>query len=170
MSIINLNQSVNEIKSIPIKSIRSTLLVPQLNFKMLDRLTDKYSLEELITKFSFLIENKIIIINPNLEKHTTLYQGQPKVKLDLIRCHLRCNPMVWHHWKRLANLFGVSMCNLFIICLKKVSLKELESVGTSTEKRHVHNFLFYEITNSTRSYSHRWFYSKIYRKNRNKKL
>ena len=166
MSVLNLNNKINEIKSSNYKSIRGTLLIPINYLKLLDdfRYKEFLSIEELISKFSFLIEKKIINIIPNLEKHTTQYQGIPKQKLNLIRCHFRSNPMIWHHWKRLANHYGISMCYLFLICLKKVSLKQLESVGAPTDSSCLCNFIFYEVTNFARFYSHRWFFSKRYRK------
>ena len=166
MSLINLNHSINEINSNNIKNVRCTLLIPKYYLTILDDLRNKNSLsiELLIKKFSYLIEKNIISIPPNLEKHTTLYQGQPKLKLNLIRCHLRTSPMLWHHWKRLANHFGVSMCNLFIICLKKVTLNDLDSVGTPTESLQIHNFFFFEVTNFIKFYSHRWFYIRIHKK------
>ena len=166
MSILYFNNSINEIKSKSDKSVRGTLLVPKMYLKKLDELRYKKSLsiENLIIKFSFLIEKNIIHIPPNLNKHTTLYQNLNKNELSLIRCHLRCIPMVWHHWKRLANHFGLSMCNLFFICLKNVTLKDLESVGTPTDSYLIHNFTFNEITNFTKSYSHRWFFSRRYKK------
>ena len=145
--------------------MRATLLVPKSYLKILDEHKIKNSsLEDLIRKFSIAIEKKIINVSPNFEKHTTQYQGLHKEKLNLTRCHLRCNPMVWHHWKRLSNHFGLSMCNLFIICLKKLTSKDLESVGTPTDSRLLHNFSFYEVTNFTRSYSHRWLYVRSYKK------
>ena len=168
MKALNFNHNIDEIKSSSYNCVRGTLLVPKLYFKILEELTKSspLSFEELIIKFSSLIEKQIIYISPIYHKHTTQYQNhnQNKEKLDLIRCHLRCKPMVWHHWKRLANHFGLSMCYLFLICLKKVSLKELESVGTPTESLHLHNFFFFEVTNNKKSYSHRWFYSRILRK------
>ena len=166
MRTLNLNHNINEIKSIKSKYIRCTLLIPKLYLKKLDKLKyiESNSLEDLLNKFSLLIEKKIIIISPNLEKHTTQYQGQSKEILNLSRCHLRCNPMVWHHWKRLANHYGVSMCNLFFICLKNITLKDLDSVGTPTESLCLHNNFFFEVTNIARFYSHRWFYSRRSRK------
>ena len=171
MSNINFNNNINELKSIDHKNLRCTLLVPKNYIKILDviRNKDNKSIESLITKFSYLIEKNIIFITPNLEKHTTLYQSHSKPKLNLIRSHFRCNPMVWHHWKRLSNHFGVSMCFLFIICLKKVNLKALDSVGTPTESTRIHNYKFLEITNFLRNYSHRWFYSRLYEKKIKKK-
>ena len=168
MNTLNFNLNINEIKSIKNKSVRGTLLLPKNYLRVLDllRFQEKITLEELLVRFSFLIEKKVILIIPNIEKHTTLYQGHTRVKLDLIRLHLRCRPMIWHHWKRLSNHFGVSMCNLFFICLRNVALKDLESVGTPTNYLNFHNFFFFEVTNFTRNYSHRWFHSRAYRKKR----
>ena len=166
MSILNYNHNINEITSNNFKAVRGTILIPKMYLGKLDELkyNESFSIETLLTKFSFLINKKVIFISPNLEKHTTLYQGQPKVKLNLIRSHFRCSPLIWHQWKRLANHFGVSMCYLFIICLKKITIKQLDSVGTPTESRRLCNFFFFEITNFTRSYSHRWFYARSYSK------
>ena len=168
MSTLNFNHNIDEIKSEDFKSLRCTILIPEMYLKTLYKLTEIYShsIENLITKFSILIEKRIILIRPNYEKHTTLYQSHSKPKLNLSRRHFRCNPMVWHHWKRLADHFGVSMCYLFLICLKKVTLKDLASVGAPTETLRIHNYIFYELTNFTRYYSHRWFFSRIFRKNK----
>ena len=170
MNNLNFNHNLNEIKTINNKSVNATLLISKMYLKTLEELRYKeaISIEGLITKFAFLIEKKILIIPPNLDKHTTLYQGIGKEKLNLIRCHLRCNPMVWHHWKRLANHFGVSMCNLFFICLKNVTSNDIDSVGTPTESIKHYNYLFFEVTNFARAFTHRWFFSKIYIKKKRK--
>ena len=169
MSIINFNDNINEIKTANNKSVRGTLLIPKIYLKKFDEISKKKSLsiEILLTKFSILIEKKIITFTPNLEKHTTLYQNHSKEKLNLIRLHFRSNPMVWHYWKRLSNHYGVSMCNLFFICLKKVEIKDLDSVGTPTDSRRIHNFSFYEVSNFTKYYSHRWFFSRSHKKKSN---
>ena len=171
MNNLNYNQNINEIKSNDFKSLKCTLLIPRMYINFLDELLIKesISIENLIKKFSSLIEKNVLIINPILEKHTTKYQSHSTEKLNLIRKHFRSNPLVWHYWKRLANHYGVSMCYLFLICLKKVTFKDLNSVGTPTESRHLHNFIFFEVTNYTRSYSHRWLYSRIYMKRIRKK-
>ena len=169
MTTLNFNHNINEIKTNENKIVRGTLLIPKLYLKKLEVLRNKelLSLEEIIVKFSFLIEKNLILINPNLEKHTTLYQGINKENLNLIRCHLRSKPMVWHHWKRLANHFGLSMCNLFFICLKEINLNDLESVGTPTDSLKPYNYFFYECTNFARAFTHRWFYSRIFVKKGN---
>ena len=164
MATLYFNYNIDEIKTLNNKSVNGTLLVPKIILKKLDELRyiKSNSIEDLIKKFSTLIEKRVIHVSPNIEKHTTLYQSHDKEKINLIRCHFRSNPMVWHHWKRLANHFGVSMCYLFFICLNKVNPKHLDSVGTPTESLHLNNFLFFEITNFIKSYSHRWFYSRSY--------
>ena len=171
MKILNLNQNIDEIKSNDFKKLKTTLLVLNSNLSKLYEIRQKkeLSLEELLKFFTLLLQKKIITIEPNLFKHTTLYQCGINQKLNLTRCHFRCDPMVWHHWKRLANHYGVSMCYLFSNCLKKVELEYFENVGTPTEKQSFHNLLFFEITNFTRFYSHRWIFTRLFIKKSVKK-
>ena len=160
MRTLKFNQNINEIKSNEFIAIRSTLLVTKYYLGTLHIVRKKNSISELLKKYSYLIQKGEITIKANLGKHTTLYQSHSKEKLDLTRCHFRCDPMIWHHWKRLANLYGVSMCLLFILCLKEMKSNHSESVGSATDSGWFHNAIFVEFTNFSRKYSHRWFFSR----------
>ena len=128
--------------------LRSTLLLPKSQFELFINyqlsINEFRKTEKVIKRFIYLIETKQIIIKPNIFKHTTLYQNS---KRDLQKINFVCDPMVWHHWKRLSNCFGVSMCYLFALCCVKLSKLDSKLVGT-----HNYNIIFqsqnwYEKTN-----------------------
>ena len=170
MKTINFNNCINEIKSKKNFDISCTLLIPKLYLGKIDKIKklELISIEVLLKRYSKLVHHKTIKINPIYNKHTTSYQNSQYSALNLNRLHFRCDPMVWHHWKRLANHYGVSMCFLFFICLKNVEEKDLKSVGTPTEKWCFHNFIFFEVSNFNKYYSHRWINTRLWEKNKKK--
>ena len=163
MKIININKNINEIKSDKFVSLRCTLLVPKyyLNKLYKIRIKNKLSFEKLLSKYLQMIQKENIKIQSNQSKHTTLYQYKVDSDLDLIRCHFRCDPMIWHHWKRLANHYGISMCLLFKICLKETGVKDPKFVGTTAKSGRFHKFIFFEFTNFSKYFSNRWLYTRF---------
>ena len=152
----------NKTKSNKNLNLCCTLLIPKWHLNKLINLKKNFTIEEILKNYSILIQKKIIFIKPIQTKHTTSYQYDNENELHLSRSHFRCDPMVWHRFKRLANHYGVSICKLFVLCL--ISNENLrKTVGTPADSRWFCFLIFFEITNYKLYKSFRIFFSRINR-------
>ena len=156
MRVKTFNHYIPHIQSDPTKGLRCTFLVPKNYVLSIIELKKKLKIrktEDLISYYTELIQSKKISVHTNISKHTALYQ---KEDLDLQRHNFGCDPMVWHHWKRIANHLGVSMCFLYINVLEAVLGGHLESLEAPKKSYGFTTQKWLEHTNFEDYSSKRW--------------